>query len=239
MSLVRYDTAPIITDPNIEKVLLTLIAHTYKQAGKVLDKKTLTDQAELLRKEIEKYFSSIITSELENAFDLGLRGEYGEVYGLHMITYHHWIKSFKRASNAAKSKLQWDGAKIPTPDQLQVIEDNWKKVIVRQFDAFKRTGALECAFPNHLYGELERRGFLYLSPYDKWRVWELAIAKVAQRKKDGRTKARGTHERRRLGSFGERLEQGEITVEEEKALGQEAHLIAIKEYYRAIDMLRL
>lgn len=91
----------------------------------------------LIKKELLN-FKNLRKNELEIAFNKGVRGEYGEYFGISLVTFFKWIKSYcdsqERANNITTYYKSLNAVKYPSKEQKEAII---KKGIADEFEAYR------------------------------------------------------------------------------------------------------
>lgn len=237
--LVKADAVPPIVD---------VISNVYFELGqnvpgndKISQGKNLTLLATSVWREIQQEFSFLRQEEVKLAFHNGARGEYGEFFGINLITFHKWLKGYqldaKRAE--ARRKVEEAGKVVYAPVMSESeAEYEWKLTIQRQFKKFKQTGILVCAFPSHVYSEFKKRGLISLPEEEMKAIYEQAKNACIEHARLERVTV-DKIKRQELNGFLERAVKGEFTKQEESRVKTQARKIAIENYYKNINELKL
>lgn len=85
-----------------DRVIKTL-AKTYIDCGKVIESKELMSLSNGVINEIKRYFINLKIDELDLCFQNGVRKQYGEYFGLNIVTFHQWIKSYMAEDKRAEA----------------------------------------------------------------------------------------------------------------------------------------
>lgn len=118
-------------------MVMQILQKAHLDAGKPLTSEDLAYQAATLQQECSLHYKQLTLPELKNAI-LGLiRGEYGEIFGLNISTYHKAIKSYLESEKTREAKK----AVMQRLNQHQepVLSDADKEAIMVQ--AFERVKA--------------------------------------------------------------------------------------------------
>ena len=81
------------------KIITNAYAFTCAKDGE--NDQTLTFQTNFLLNELTGRFAKLTVKEIELAFAMGLRGEFGQYYGLSAKTYHQFLKGFCEIGRAS------------------------------------------------------------------------------------------------------------------------------------------
>jgi hypothetical protein len=112
-----------------DRVIKTL-AKTYIDCGKVIESKELMSLSNGVINEIKRYFINLKIDELDLCFQNGVRKVYGEYFGLNIVTFHQWIKSFM----AEEKRL--DAIKIRSTPRIEPIKEYTAEDKIRIRDEF-------------------------------------------------------------------------------------------------------
>lgn len=190
--------------------------------------------------EIKTYFPYLKSGELRMAFASGVRKEYGEYFGINLVTFNQWIKGWmkdEKRMNAKKELLK--DKEYPPVMTISEAEYAWKEAITRQFKEFKKTGHLVCEFPNHLFKHLEQIGLICISNAQKFEIRNKAIESIIQSKKIARLNPKSKLHLFQLSDQIKRIEEDKMTKEDMAEVKQMARLMSIKNYYSSIEELKL
>ena len=190
--------------------------------------------------EIKTYFPYLKSGELIMAFASGVRKEYGEYFGINLVTFNQWIKGWMKDEKRmnAKKELLKDKEYPPLMTETEA-EYAWKETINRQFKEFKRTGHLICEFPNHLFKHLEQIGLISISNAQKLVIMDQAIHSIIEGKKVSRLNPKSKIHLSQLSDQIKRMEEDKMSKEDMAEVKQMARLISIKNYYSTIEELKL
>jgi hypothetical protein len=97
--------------------VIKVLAKTYIDCGKVIESKELISLSNGVINEIKRYFINLKIDELDLCFQNGVRKVYGEYFGLNIVTFHQWIKSFM----AEEKRLQ--AIKIRSTPRIEPIKE--------------------------------------------------------------------------------------------------------------------
>lgn len=233
---------------DLEKTFIEILMKTYFDAGQVVqgyDTKQQSIHLKLLSNglyEELQAFNFLRIDELKLAFKNGVRGEYGEWFGINIKTFHQWIKGFqfdqKRKDAIEKRKAENEKPLPPvmTPDQA---EYEWKLAIKSQFSKFKESGIFVCEFPNFQFEEFEKRGLIDLSVSEKKEILSQAKNVILQKSRIKRLNPRSHAEIAELSAEIKRIEENQANSKDQAKIKAEARRIAIKKYYESINTLNL
>lgn len=86
----------IVDMPNdvLKTEIILILSKTYLDAGKTITTPELKSLSGGLINEIKRWFDKLKIDELKIAFENGNRGEYGDNFGLHITTFHKWMKAY-------------------------------------------------------------------------------------------------------------------------------------------------
>ena len=135
--------------PNqIKEACTQIINLAFVESGqtKQATSEMLSFQRDTLLDELKGLFKNLTLEELKEAFKMGVRGEFGEYFGLCAATYHKWIKNyFERPERAEAMRVYLDLNRQeivkdkPTPEQQAEI---LKKGIKLAYEVYVKSGEL-------------------------------------------------------------------------------------------------
>ena len=122
-----------------DRVIKTL-AKTYIDCGKVIESKELMSLSNGVINEIKRYFINLKIDELDLCFQNGVRKQYGEYFGLNIVTFHQWIKSYMSEDKRAEAlKIR----STPRIEPIKECTDNEKLKIRDEFMVFHKSRYLK------------------------------------------------------------------------------------------------
>lgn len=97
------------TQNQLKSVCLEIItvAFVENSPNGISDPNILSEQATLLEKELTGKFRTLTVSEIKTAFKNGIRGEYGEFFGLCPKTYHKFLKAYLNNPERGKAWIEY------------------------------------------------------------------------------------------------------------------------------------
>lgn len=231
------------------KIFIDLLSKTYFDAGQVVNGYNVQEQgkylqamANALHEEIKDSFSFLKIDELKLAFKNGLRGEYGDYFGLNMKTYNQWIKGWqfdsKRQDALKRIKEANEVEPKPAMDKQQA-ELAWKKTITDQFEKYKQTGFIVITMPFMLFSELEKRGVIKISTAEKWQYIEKAKGEFKKRMLKKRQLLIGKNGFHAITELVSRLENNQVNSADQNAIKAVACELAILDLYNQTDKIIL
>lgn len=235
--------------PDMMKMIMEVLPKTYYDAGQVMpghDVKQQTVNLQVLAtnlyEEIKSFFPFLKVEEMMLAFRNGVRGEYGDFFGLNIVTFHKWIKGFQTDDRRKRALVEIKEWNEREPEPLMTKEQAfkaWCDTIQTQFERFKETGVFVCANPTHHYRRFQELGLISLTGEQMDAILVRAKESIIKRKKLQRLNPNNHAERKELGDFIEHATKGELTPTEKEVIRVEARRIAIEDYYKTIDKLKL
>jgi len=193
-------------------------------------------------KEILTDFKFLRVEEMKLAFKNGLRGEYGEYFGLNIKSFNQWIKGFiaEEKRHEALQRLKEENAPplkpLVSPTEAEYL---WKQAMIKQFEDFKATGVLKCEFPNYQFTEFEKRGLIKLNKTEKEFIWEQAKEKVIELHKLKRLNPKSIKERDISTKRINEIMCDQMSVETKSEVQNTARRTGIELYYRTVEKFEL
>lgn len=235
--------------PDMMKVIMEVLPKTYYDAGQVMpghDVKQQTVNLQVLSgalyEEIKQFFPFLKVDELKLAFRNGVRKEYGEYFGLNIVTFHTWIKGLqmderrKESLKAIKEAKEREYAPVIGKDEA---ETQWKRTILSQFTNFKETGHFICEFPSFQFAEFEKRGLISLTDAEKKVIYEDAKNLLLEEKRLRRLNPKSKEELNQLSDFIKRATENNLNSNEQSAIKNAARKLAIRKLYESVGELEL
>lgn len=229
-------------------VMIDILSKTYYDAGQVMPGYNVPEQTKNLQvlagalHEETKQFGFLRIEELRIAFKNGVRGEYGEYFGLNIKTFYQWIKGFQmddKRKNAILAAKAASEAEIKPVWSADKAEYEYKQTITRQFEAYKAGGPLIISFPIKQYQDLEQRGLVAYSNAEKLEFMEKAKVKFLAEAKIRRLNPKNKMELSELSKQIARIEEGNNNDSDKYKIKAAACELAIRSFYDSIQTLNL
>lgn len=230
----------------IMKSLIDILSKTYFDAGQVMpgydvqaQTKNLQVLAGALWEELNN-FQFIRVQEIRIAFKNGVRGEYGEFFGLNIKTFYQWLKGYqfdekrKKAYKDKKAELESELPPIMTPEES---DKAFRRVIQRNFQNYKAGGPFQVDFSMYVFKKFEEAKLIQLSIEEKNAIFSDAKNQVIAALKIKRLNPRSNNERAEIGKQIHRLENGQMEKSDKLDVRVIACKIAIQRYYDSIEVL--
>lgn len=163
----------------LETVLMTAVYKAFKDKGQ----EVLQDQAdhivENLSESVLKACPYIRIAEIPIAIEKGILGDYGDYYGLNVVTFVSFIKkhysSEKRANNAKQLPVKEEANTIPS--EAEILERD-KELLKLAFETYRKHGYYE-----------DHGNYIYKIAVKKLKLFELSIDKQREYLEKGKVKA--------------------------------------------------
>lgn len=228
---------------NAAKLQIFNIAHNSAMVAgreKDMEQGKLRVLTDMLYNDIIRDYKTITIKEVEEAFRIGARGGFGEVYTLSVATFTKWIKSYMNLPERKTSITSYNYAitneikNEPTDKEKQMIELEFVRNII---DSYKRKKRLEFYCPVRIvYESFVRYGMQPLNEKDakKYRFEaESRLISDAQHKAHQARMAREKNIFEQMKSEIERMEENGQFHEE--ALHRQMQIIHVENYLKQIN----
>lgn len=223
------------------KELNNILTKTYFDAGQTIRGNNVQEQTRELQiistalyEELQQ-FKFLRIEELRIAFKNGVRGEYGEFFGLNIKTFYQWLKGYqndekrKAAIIAAKAESEKE---YSSPVDKKKVSIEWWEMIKREHAAFKNGGKLYLRGAFNQFKLFEQAGIIKLSNAEKNDWIEKAKLAVSKSRVDERLlKATNRMEYKRIISIREAIGKNELSSTQENEIKSLAIQMVIEEYY--------
>jgi hypothetical protein len=216
-------------------VLISEISNTLNQSKTGEDKAILTQGLVL---EAINYFPSITVQEVRLALNNGIRGEYGQYFGLSVATFHNFIKAFlaeEKRQIAIKKQFEYEESLKEKPiteeDKQKLDAIFWEREVQRLND-FKRTKRLEIESPIIHFKIYEDAGKIVMSTPDKWRTYQIAERSI-ESKLQAEIAAGGADMKDRKKML-QRIKDKELNESDKAAIKSLACFLCLEEYFEKL-----
>lgn len=139
-----------------------LIFKAAQYCGQVMSMEDAAIHAGFYVEDLAKYFPGLDTVEVKQIFDLGVRDEFGEYYGLNARTFYRWTQKYvesetSRQRQLAKEKMIVEvSRREPTPAEWEAeVAENINKAYRRYLEQ----APVEAPAAGTIGGQLRRMGY--------------------------------------------------------------------------------
>lgn len=163
----------------VDKVLMTAVHKAYRDKGQPVDNDTMDYIVNNLFSSVLQACPFIRIAEIPIAIDKGILGDYGEYFGLNVVTFVNFIKSHytseKRAEIAKQIVPKEEEKPIPSETEILTMD---KQLLIKAFDTFKSIGYYE-----------DHGNYMYRVAVKKLRLFELSKEKQSEYTHAGKIRA--------------------------------------------------
>jgi hypothetical protein len=176
------------TAENIKKFLAVQVQGLFLLSGQEPDKKDVVLITREVYKDLEKKYKGLTLKEIEYIFEQGIRGEYGDNYGINVISINRWLKTYYHSEERKQALKEITFVGLPqqtepTEQEKQAIRE---KMVEKAFAEFRKNGFT----PDHgrvAYKYLDEMGLINFSDEEIKLMKEIAEKELAQEDKDERS----------------------------------------------------
>lgn len=186
-SALQYAPIRDKSEKEIKTALFTIISRAYALRGTAIEKDDVRFISSELNRSICERFPFLTIQEIGIAIDKGVKKDYGEYYGLSVVTFLDWIRAYSKSDEYYEARrIRADRAlpeKVPpTPEE---IEKQKRDSLVWAFHFYQDKKFL-IDYQNTCYRYLVDNGILKLSEDDKKQIVEEAKKDIVSREADRR-----------------------------------------------------
>jgi hypothetical protein len=215
----------------LEDEVSDLITTTFYELGQKIEAVEQMILVTKLKDELILHFRWLTMEEVKMAFMKGARKEYGDYFGLNIVTFHNWIRSFqsdkKRADTLIKQNLlKQEVKKEPSAEELY---QQSKAFALAAFETFKTEGYFN-DIGNPVYEFLDSIQLIPFSIERKTEMFEQAKEKI--KAKANPSYAVNANERTAFTLILEQIEANGKDVKER--IRVEARKIALNTYFKEL-----
>ena len=226
-----YPTIREQREEDIYKPIAMIIGRTYALCGQQVDKENLKFMARELGRSVSERFAGLTIPEIGIALDRGAKKDYGEYFGLNIVTFLDWCRAYTHSEARIKAMESKAIAALPekvppTPEEIE------KKSRDSAIDCFERYASGKkhrfgwVFILEGVYDYLSEKSLLQIEPAKKWEFMEEAKRLEEQEDRDSAMKSRRRGFARPIGSV---IEDIKIEISENRVIRRAKQLSV--EYY--------
>ncbi len=226
----------VVDQPKATNIILALITKAEMELNhKPMDAAQRATNAKLVLEEIQTSFKTLTVEELPMIFHNGCRGEYGDFFGLSVVTFHKWLKAHTESEKRRTAVIELRKSepvviKQPTKaEALKMFLEMWLK----RYLEYKKSGVIYFDTPFRDYKILFENDLIF---HDKSEVDLFIEQSKFEFVKDFEQKRKGYALTNKViyldkKSIVERIEKEDETVDDEPQINGLACELAIKDYF--------
>jgi len=214
-------------DKTITDTLGKAVVRAFQDAGQRIEEADQTYLKSALLAESKRYPNMRI-EEIPIAIDRGIRKEYGEYFGINVVSISGFFRGYLASQERAEAAKELNKLALPEPTKPTEAEIKAMEIdmIVKAYEKFKSEGYY-ADFGNHVYRKLDERGLISFTPERKREFMEQAKKSVQD--KNNPATALNREERAKRLSVIERLANAIKTGD--TLVVREAKQIALMAYF--------
>ncbi|TYP89458.1 hypothetical protein BC792_12759 [Sphingobacterium allocomposti] len=188
-----------VPEIDLDKVLMTAVHKAFRDKGQEVDPNQMDHIVDNLLPTVLKSCPFIRIAEIPIAIEKGILGDYGDYFGLNVVTFTNFIKSHyasEKRAKIAKQTMYEEEEKEP-PSEQEILEKD-KQLLSYAFEQYKKSGYYE-----------DHGNYMYKVAVKKLGLFSLSAERQKEYLDNGRAKAveklkteliQKPHERRRITS---------------------------------------
>jgi len=145
----------------------------------VPDQQTMTILVSEISNSIRKDYKQLRVGEISNCFSKGIRGEYGEFFGVSVVTFEKFIIGYLVSDYRANLGKTLPVAALPEPSK-ELTRENRIEFAQKAYEKYKIKGFYD-DLGNIVYAFLDSEGLIPFTPKEKFEMVELARAEEYKR----------------------------------------------------------
>lgn len=170
-------------DFDLRTLLAKSIATAFQDSGQASNANDASYLIETMLSEVKKNFPNIRINEIPIAIEKGIRKEFGQYFGLNVLSFSSFIQSYLESAeriNAVKEfqKTLEPVKHTPSPEEVQ---EGIRKAIVNAYNTFVEKGFYE-DYGNFIYDKMDEMGLISLSVPRKTQIYQQAQLSIANKK---------------------------------------------------------
>lgn len=161
--------------------LIDIILAIIWESGHNLDEKEQTVLVTYMIEEIKNDFSNLTLEEVKIALKKGLRGYYGQVFGMNVKMMYSWLEGYVSETKAESLKyltiIEKKEPEEKSDDHKRYLHFEWLKLCINAYEEYKETGKTSFVdAKNNLYDYIRYKLKLAdLTKEEVDNIWQYAV----------------------------------------------------------------
>jgi hypothetical protein len=173
-------------EATIKSSIAILVQKMFLIAGQTPDKKDITIICKEITADLQKRYKGMTLNEVDYALNAGVRGEYGEYFGINVVSINKWLRAYYNSDErkeAQRSKIFPEFELSEHEMTQEEIESVRKQATLYAWNRFKMYGLCDdCG--NVAYNFLDKKGLIPFTVEEKKEMYVEAQKTIVQRAKN-------------------------------------------------------
>lgn len=166
-----------------DKEIAKIIAQAHFRKGQRADDEVLALETADIRQRLATDFKFLTTEEVRYAFEQGVFGRYGEVWGVNICTMVEWLYAYATSRERQRAVEERRLAALPpksepTDEEKEAMR---RQCAVSKFEEY-RDSKTYSDMHGVIYNFLNRRGLVCPTTAEKWEVYNRVLAGELQKR---------------------------------------------------------
>lgn len=211
-----------ISKADIADQLFEIIKETHATKGTAFNAKDGVAQSKAICNDLKMYFGTLTIEEVRICFFRGVRGVFGEVYGLNVATYFVWLRNFLNCTDRMEAKKKQNAYRLESEKPRELTQQERDEIMIKGIkEAYEtvKSGKDYRDLGNSIYNWLDKRKKIPFDPKRKKDIVEMARVQLKAEKERDLASNTDISERRKIKMVIDELEiknTGELIVESKK-----------------------
>jgi hypothetical protein len=181
-------------DDTIKSSIAILVQKMFLIAGQTPEKKDITIICREVCNDLQKRYKGMTLNEVDYALNAGVRGEYGEYYGINVVSINKWLRAYYNSEERREAQRSKIFPELALPQSTALTD---REILEIKLDAYNKALSLanEGKYVkdrgNLVYNFLDERGKISFTSAEKSAFIDRAKieleAEARARAKDART----------------------------------------------------
>lgn len=182
-------------EEDLYKPFVILIGRIHALKGIKLEADDLRFMAREFARAVFERFSGLTIEEISVALDKGVKKDFGDYYGLNVITFIDWVRAYQQCEARVKAINERYKATLPESIPPTPEERNRRNIEadLRLFGDYLKTGEISRfdVYNAMIYDDLDQRGLISQANEAKWAAIRKAEQLIGKTEEAGRTQRNG------------------------------------------------
>lgn len=167
-------------EKDIKDSLAVMVQTVFAAAGQVPDKSDVVLIIREISRDLRNRFKNLTLAEVKTAMDNGVRGCYGDYYGINVVTINKWLKAYTESDERVEAVKSRNTPALP-PRTAPAAEGglNMEAAVSAAFEKYRREGKVN-DYGNVIYDYLNKQGFIKFTNRQKERMMREAREELAE-----------------------------------------------------------
>jgi hypothetical protein len=154
----------------LKSSIAVIVEKIFVLAGQTPEKRDIVVICIEIASDLKKRYKNMTLSEVDYALNCGVRGDYGEYYGINVVSINKWLKTYYNSDERREAQRSIISSRMALPQKTELTEDEKRKITIKacaEAWALAKSGKYVKDRGNPVYNFLDEKGEIQFTSEEK------------------------------------------------------------------------